>query len=151
MNSKAWGTGDHGGCARPRDFRNQGNLDSGDDGRTAQISEEFALGRVRQPLLCAGKFLRRGWNIKQEQSCLCLSNEEEATRIPLELKRESIQLKAKIMMVSTNQVDQEEVQRKENFEAHMRADKRRRMNRGEDVSESMDESTWVLWKATSLI
>ena len=112
-----------------------------DDGRTVQISEEFALGRVKQPLLCAGKFLRRGWNIKQEQSGLCLSNEEGTTRIPLELNRESIQLKAKIMMVSINPDDQEKVQRRENFEAHIRADRRRRANRGEEVSESMDEST----------
>ena len=112
-----------------------------DDGRTVQISEEFALGRVKQPLLCAGKFLRRGWNIKQEDSGLCLSNPEGNTRIPLELKRESIQMKAKIMMISIGPDDQERVQQRENVKSYMRADKRRRYNRGEEVSETEEGST----------
>ena len=53
-----------------------------DDGRVVQINEGFALGRVKQPLLCAGKFLRRGWNIKQEDSGLCLSNPEGQDKNP---------------------------------------------------------------------
>ena len=83
-----------------------------DDGRMVQINEEFALGRVKQPLLCAGKFLRRGWNIKQEDSGLCLSNPEGNTRIPLELKNQSIHLKAQIRMISIGPDDQERVQQK---------------------------------------
>ena len=112
-----------------------------DDGRVVQINEEFALGRVKQPLLCAGKFLRRGWNIKQEDSGLCLSNPEGKTRIPLELKNQSIFMKAQIRMVSIGPDDQERVQQKEHVKEWQRSEKRRRYNRGEEVSDSVEEST----------
>lgn len=51
----------------------------GADGREIQIKELFALGRVKQPLVCAGKFLRQGWSIVHGDAGLCLKHEERGS------------------------------------------------------------------------
>ena len=33
------------------------------DGKKVEVEEEIARGQVSHPILCMGKFLRRGWNV----------------------------------------------------------------------------------------
>ena len=36
---------------------------TGKGGRQVELVEEFVLGNVQHPILCAGKLLRRGWSL----------------------------------------------------------------------------------------
>ena len=74
-------------------------------GKIVEIKEQFVIGNVRQPLLCAGKFFRRGWQVKDGSCGLCLSHPDKKTEIPLKMSRNSIQLAAKIQTVSIGEDD----------------------------------------------
>ena len=108
----------------------------GADGQLIEIREQFALGQVKQPLLCAGKFLSRGWSIDHKECGLCLTNPRTETKIPLHLENNSIHLKAKIEMVSICSVDEDSVLQRDEYDRWRIEDKRRRRERGEeDVSD----------------
>ena len=52
-------------------------------GKTIEMVEEFILGNVQRPILCAGKLLRKGWSICNTQHGLGLRNEEKDVSVPI--------------------------------------------------------------------
>ena len=46
-------------------------------GRQIELLEEFVLGNVQRPILCAGKLLRKGWSINSAGDSLDLRHEEK--------------------------------------------------------------------------
>ena len=54
------------------------------------INEKFVVGNVKTPLLCAGKMLRQGWEVKHGTHGLCLSHGEKQVEIPLQMSKNSL-------------------------------------------------------------
>ena len=74
-------------------------------GKIIEIKEKFVIGNVKNPLLCAGKFLRRGWQVTQGSCGLCLTHPNKSTEIPLKMHGNRILLEAKIQTVSLSTED----------------------------------------------
>ena len=62
--------------------------------------EEFVLGNVQHPILCAGKLLRRGWSLQRSDDGLELRHDEKGIEVPVNTERNSLQLEARICVVS---------------------------------------------------
>ena len=75
----------------------------GSDGRQIELVEEFVLGNVQHPILCAGKLLRRGWSLGNVDGSLHLKHEGRAVNIPLNNDRNSLQCEARIFAVTTTE------------------------------------------------
>ena len=73
------------------------------DNQEIIINEKFLVGNVKTPLLCAGKMLRRGWEVKHGTRGHCLSHGEKRIEIPLKMTKNSLQLEAQINMVSISE------------------------------------------------
>ena len=98
----------------------------GEDGKAVEIVEDFVLGDVKHPILCAGRMLRQGWSINNEDGSLFLVH-SSGTRLPLAMQRNSLHFDAKIQAIEVKEVVEEvkqklrrseadEVQRNENAE-----------------------------------
>ena len=61
--------------------------------------EEFILGNVQRPILCAGKLLKKGRSICNTQYGLSLRNEEKDVSVPIRNERNSLQFEANIFVV----------------------------------------------------
>ena len=71
------------------------------NGKNVEMVEEFVLGNVKHPILCAGRLLRKGWCIENEGGSLTLQHEERSVVVPISDERNSLQFAAKIHMVET--------------------------------------------------
>ena len=86
------------------------------NGKQVELVEEFVLGNVQHPILCAGKLLRKGWSITSAGDSLSLQHEERQVSVPICNERNSLQLEAYIYVV-----DVEETQKAVNKEARVLA------------------------------
>ena len=68
------------------------------DGKLIEIVEDFVLGNVKHPILCAGRMMKRGWDIKREEGEPCLVH-DMTTSVPLRMERNSLLFDAKIFTV----------------------------------------------------
>ena len=68
------------------------------DGKLIEIVEDFVLGNVKHPILCAGRMMKRGWDIKREEGEPCLVH-DMGTSVPLRMERNSLLFDAKIFTV----------------------------------------------------
>ena len=73
------------------------------NGKVVEIYEDFALGSVQHPILCAGKLLKRGWSLGEVEGSLHLRHEGRSVDIPLNTERNSLQREARIFAVQTNE------------------------------------------------
>ena len=69
------------------------------NGKKIEMVEEFVLGNVQHPILCAGRLLRRGWSIEGENGQLGLQHKERGIHVPISGERNSLQFSARISMV----------------------------------------------------
>ena len=69
-------------------------------GKTMEMVEEFILGNVQHPILCAGKLLRKGWSICNTHHGLSLRNEEKDVSVPIRNEHNSLQFEANIFVVT---------------------------------------------------
>ena len=67
-------------------------------GKTIEMVEDFILGNVQHPILCAGKLLRKGWSICNTQHGLSLRNEEKDVSVPIRNERNSLQFEVNIYL-----------------------------------------------------
>ena len=65
-----------------------------------KMVEEFILGNVQRPILCAGKLLKKGRSICNTQYGLSLRNEEKDVSVPIRNERNSLQFEANIFVVT---------------------------------------------------
>ena len=65
--------------------------------------EEFVLGNVHHPILCAGRLLKRGWSLGGVEGQLHLKHDERRIEVPLNTERNSLQFEARILAVMTPQ------------------------------------------------
>ena len=72
-------------------------------GKEIELVEEFVLGNVQHPILCAGKLLKRGWSLSSVDGSLRLRHETREVDIPLNTSRNSLQFEAQILMVKLNE------------------------------------------------
>ena len=72
-------------------------------GKVIEIYEDFVLGSVQHPILCAGKLLKRGWSLGEVQGELHLRHEGRSVDIPLNTERNSLQCEARIFAVQTGE------------------------------------------------
>ena len=93
---------ENGGCSR-KAHRTQWCHQSQDlyDGKRVELVEEFVLGNVQHPILCAGRLLRRGWTIGGDNGQLALQHKEMDIKVPISDERHSLQFSARISMVET--------------------------------------------------
>ena len=71
------------------------------NGKIFELLEDFVLGNVQHPILCAGKLLRRGWSLqKTDGGPLELRHEEKGIEVPVNTERNSLQLAARIFTVT---------------------------------------------------
>ena len=71
------------------------------NGKIFELLEDFVLGNVQHPMLCAGKLLRRGWSLqKADGGPLELRHEEKGIEVPVNTERNSLQLAARIFTVT---------------------------------------------------
>ena len=84
-------------------------------GKVVEIYEDFLLGSVQHPILCAGKLLKRGWSLGEVEGSLHLRHEGRSVDIPLNTERNSLQCEARIFAVemSEGQVHQQEKDKEE--------------------------------------
>ena len=66
------------------------------NGKEIEIIEEFVLGNVQHPIICAGRLLRRGWSIQSKEDSLQLCHTERDIIIPISNERHSLQFEARI-------------------------------------------------------
>ena len=72
-------------------------------GKVVEIYEDFVLGSVQHPILCAGKLLKRGWSLGEVQGALHLRHEARSVDIPLNTERNSLQREARIFAVQAGE------------------------------------------------
>ena len=72
-------------------------------GKEIELVEEFVLGNVQHPSLCAGKLLKRGWSLSSVDGSLHLRHETREVDIPLNTSRNSLQFEAQILMVKMSE------------------------------------------------
>ena len=72
-------------------------------GKVVEIYEDFALGSVQRPILCAGKLLKRGWSLGEVEGSLHLRHEGRSVGIPLNMERNSLQCEARIFAVQASE------------------------------------------------
>ena len=72
-------------------------------GKIVEIYEDFVLGSVQHPILCAGKLLKRGWSLGGVQGALHLRHEGRSVDIPLNTERNSLQCEARIFAVQAGE------------------------------------------------
>ena len=53
------------------------------NGKNVEMVEEFVLGNVKHPILCAGRLLRKGWCIENEGGSLTLQHKERSVVVPI--------------------------------------------------------------------
>ena len=68
-----------------------------------RMVEDFALGSVQHPILCAGKLLKRGWSLGEVEGSLHLRHEGRSVDVPLNTERNSLQCEARIFAAQTNE------------------------------------------------
>ena len=85
----------------------QGSVISGSQMRTAvldidgvQFKEGWLLGSVTQPLFSVGKLLKRGWNLIHTDNTPFLTSPDNAIRVPLHYRHNSLHATGTIMNVS---------------------------------------------------
>ena len=69
------------------------------NGKRVELVEEFVLGNVQHPILCAGRLLRRGWTIGGDNGQLALQHKGRDIKVPISDERHSLQFSARISMV----------------------------------------------------
>ena len=69
------------------------------NGKQIELVEEFVLGSVQNPILCAGKLLRKGWSISSTGDGLNLRHEEKQVSVPINNERNSLRFSAHIYVV----------------------------------------------------
>ena len=72
-------------------------------GKSIEIYEDFVLGNVQHPILCAGKLLKRGWSLGEVDGSLRLRHEGRSVDIPLNTERNSLQCEARIFAVHASE------------------------------------------------
>ena len=77
-------------------------------GKRVEMVEEFVLGNVQHPILCAGRLLRRGWSIEAEDGQLELQHKGRGIHVPINGERNSLQFSARISMVEVAAMKKEE-------------------------------------------
>ena len=69
------------------------------NGKEVEIIEEFVLGNVQHPIMCAGRLLRKGrkgWSIQSKEDGLQLCHADRDITIPISNERHSLQFEARI-------------------------------------------------------
>ena len=79
----------------------------GKDGIPVNFVEKFIVGKVKHPILCAGRLLRSGWEMRRSGDGLNLWHNQRV-EIPLEMKQNSLQVVAEICSVETENNEHEE-------------------------------------------
>ena len=83
------------------------------EGKDIELIEEFVLGNVQHPILCAGRLLRKGWSISGgSDGKMFLFHEERNLKIPINTERNSLQFEARIFGVEVEE-QSEKVSQKE--------------------------------------
>ena len=77
------------GCAQEMQIARLRARDA--NGKNVEMVQEFVLGHVKHPILCAGRLLRKRWRKRKERSVV----------VPISDERNSLQFAAKIHMVET--------------------------------------------------
>ena len=72
--------------------------------------EDFALGSVQHPILCAGKLLKSGWSLGEVEGGLRLRHEGRSVDIPLNMERNSLQCEARIF--AAHEIEEQVPQKK---------------------------------------
>ncbi|CAJ1389407.1 unnamed protein product [Effrenium voratum] len=75
-------------------------------GKDGNFVEKFIVGKVKHPILCAGRLLRSGWEMRRSGD-LNLWH-KQGVEIPLEMKKNSLQVVAEICSVETENNEHEE-------------------------------------------
>ena len=75
------------------------------NGKEIEIIEEFVLGNVQHPIICAGRLLRRGWSIQSKEDSLQLCHTERDIIIPISNERHSLQFEACLLYTSPSPRD----------------------------------------------
>ena len=71
------------------------NFAMGKDGVPVNFVEKFIVGKVKRPILCAGRLLRSGWEMRRSEDGLNLWH-KQGVEIPLEMRKNSLQVVAEI-------------------------------------------------------
>ena len=79
----------------------------GKDGIPVNFVEKFIVGKVKHPILCAGRFLRSGWEMRRGEDGLNLWH-KQGVEIPLEMRKNSLQVVAEICSVEAEDSEHEE-------------------------------------------
>ena len=79
----------------------------GKDGIPVNFVEKFIVGKVKHPILCAGRLLRSGWEMRRSEDGLNLWH-KQGVEIPLEMRKNSLQVVAEICSVEAEDNEHEE-------------------------------------------
>ena len=90
-------------------------------GKTIEIYEDFVLGNVQHPILCAGKLLKRGWSLGEVDGILHLRHKARSHDIPLNTERNSLQCEARIVAVHAAESPNSQQKGKEENEMRVQA------------------------------
>lgn len=55
------------------------------NGKEIEIIEEFILGNVQRPVMCAGRLLRKGWSVQSKDNGLQLCHGDRDIAIQIDL------------------------------------------------------------------
>ena len=80
------------------------------EGRDIESIEEFVLGNVQHPVLCAGRLLRRGRSVgggSEGKMFLCQCHEERNLKIPINAERNSLQFEARMYGIEAEVFEKE--------------------------------------------
>ena len=75
------------------------------DGKQIEVVEDFVVGNVKHPILCAGRLLKRGWNICNDESSGPHLVHRAGTKVALRMARNALMFDAEVCTV---QVEEEE-------------------------------------------
>ena len=73
------------------------------NGKEIELVEDFVLGNVQHPILCAGKLLKKGWSICGGSGNVDLRHERRDISVPIHKERNSLQFTARISMVEAEE------------------------------------------------
>ena len=79
----------------------------GKDGIPVNFVEKFIVGKVKHPILCAGRLLCSGWEMRRSEDGLNLWR-KQGVEIPLEMRKNSLQVVAEICSVEAEDNEHEE-------------------------------------------
>ena len=83
------------------------------DGKQIEVVEDFVVGNVKHPILCAGRLLKRGWNICNDESSGPHLVHRAGTKVALRMARNALMFDAEVCTVQVKEEESEAVQKDE--------------------------------------